>query len=375
MTFTPFELLEWQGRFGSTATYTLADSGCRPVRLRDIVDNQESLNRLLDSELGYPPVCGTDQLRERIAAWHAGSADHAPEVIVTVGAAEANAVAVETLIQPGDHVVTMSPGYRQVWGAAHNRGAVVEDFPLDAGRGWRPDLDTLARVVRKGTRAISVTTPSNPTGTILTEDEIREIVAIADRAGAWILSDEVHRGTELHTDDPSPTFWGRYDKVVCVGSLSKAFGMPGLRLGWLIAPPTLTPRLRQRHEYATVSAAGPAMALAELALEPTTCNRLLDRYRGFLRESWAHMQRWVESHHPLLSVVPPEATSLALVHYDLDLPSTEVAEALHARGGVLVGAGTHFGAEHHLRFTYGQEPAVLAAALDKTSHVLKDLAA
>ncbi|WP_327378977.1 aminotransferase class I/II-fold pyridoxal phosphate-dependent enzyme (plasmid) [Streptomyces sp. NBC_01216] len=375
MTFTPFELLEWQRRLGPTATHSLADSGCRPIRLRDLVDSEQSLNQLLDSELSYPPTCGTEQLRTQIAHWHAGSRDHASEVIVTVGAAEANTVAVETLIRPGDHVVTMSPGYRQVRGAALNRGAVVEDFPLDPQRGWRPDIDALANTVRPDTRAIAVTNPNNPAGTILTEEEMQAIVSIADRAGAWILSDEVHRGTELHTDDVSPTFWGRYDRVVCVGSLSKAFGMPGLRLGWLIAPPTLVQQLRQRHEYTTVSAAGPAMALAELALTPTTRARLLNRYRGFLRESWTQMQRWVDSHDRLLSVVPPEATSLAFVRYRLDLPSTEVAEALHDRGGVLVGAGTHFGTDHHLRFTYGQEPAELAVALEKTSRVLKELSA
>ncbi|MEV1055505.1 aminotransferase class I/II-fold pyridoxal phosphate-dependent enzyme [Streptomyces sp. NPDC049887] len=375
MTFTPFELLEWQGRLGATATYSLADSGCRPIRLRDLVDSEQSLSRLLDSELSYPPTCGTEQLRALIAQWHTGSADHAPQVIVTVGAAEANTVAVETLIRPGDHVVTMSPGYRQVWGAALNQGAVVDEFPLDPQRGWRPDIDALADVVRPDTRAISVTTPNNPAGTILTEEEIRAIVSIADRVGAWILSDEVHRGTELHTEEASPTFWGRYDRVVCVGSLSKAFGMPGLRLGWLIAPPTLTPKLRQRHEYTTVSAAGPAMTLAELALTPVTRTRLLDRYRGFLRESWTQMQQWIVSHDQLLSAVPPQATSLAFVRYHLELSSTEVAEALHARGGVLVGAGAHFGTEHHLRFTYGQEPAQLAAALEKTSQILKELSA
>ncbi|MCW5254509.1 aminotransferase class I/II-fold pyridoxal phosphate-dependent enzyme [Streptomyces sp. SHP 1-2] len=376
MTFTPFELLEWQGRLGATATHSLADSGCRPIRLRDLVDSEQSLNRLLDSELSYPPTCGTTRLRALIAQWHAGSADHASEVIVTAGAAEANTVAVETLIRPGDHVVTMSPGYRQVWGAARNQGAVVEEFPLDPQRGWRPDIPALADMVRPDTRAISVTNPNNPAGIILTDEEMDAIVSIADRVGAWILSDEVHRGTELRTEAVSPTFRGRYDRVVCVGSLSKAFGMPGLRLGWLITPPVLAPRLRQRHEYTTVSAAGPAMALAELALAPATRTRLLDRYRGFLRESWTHMHQWVASHDQLLSVVPPQATSLAFVRYHLDeLTSTEVAEALHARGGVLVAPGAHFGTEHHLRFTYGQEPAHLLAALEKTSHILKELSA
>ncbi|MFI1801676.1 aminotransferase class I/II-fold pyridoxal phosphate-dependent enzyme [Streptomyces sp. NPDC020379] len=375
MTFSPLELLEWRQGREATAAYSLADSGCRPIRLRDLIDDEQTLRRLLDSELSYPPTCGTDQLRARIAHWHTGSTDHAPQVIVTVGAAEANTITVDTLVRPGDHLVAMSPGYRQVWGAARNLGADVEEVPLDPERGWRPDIDALARAVRPGTRAIVVTTPNNPAGTVLTEEEIRAIVSVADRAGAWILTDEVHRGTELHTDELSPTFWGHYDRVVCVGSLSKAFGMQGLRLGWLIAPPALLPQLRQRHEYTTISAAGTAMTLAELALAPPTCARLLNRYRGFLRESWTHMRQWIDSHDHLLSVVPPQATSLAFVRYHLDLPSTEVADALLAHGKVLVSPGAHFGTEHHLRFTYGQEPTHLAAALEKTSYALKELSA
>ncbi|MEV6670967.1 aminotransferase class I/II-fold pyridoxal phosphate-dependent enzyme [Streptomyces sp. NPDC051162] len=375
MTFDPLELLEWRQGREADATYSLADSGCRPIRLRELLGDEQTLGRLLDSELSYPPTCGTDELRARIAQWHTGSTDHAPQVIVTVGAAEANAVTVDTLIRPGDHLVAMSPGYRQIWGAARNLGADVDEVPLDPERGWRPDIDALARAVRPDTRAIVVTTPNNPVGTVLTEEEIRAIVSVADRAGAWIFSDEVHRGTEFRTDELSPTFWGHYDRVVCVGSLSKAFGMQGLRLGWLIAPPGLLPRLRQRHEYATLSASGTAMTLAELALEPPTRARLLDRYRGFLRESWTHMQQWVDSHAPLLSVVPPQATALAFVRYHLDLPSTDVAEALLAHGKVLVSAGAHFGTEHHLRITYGQEPTQLAAALEKTSYALKELSA
>jgi aspartate/methionine/tyrosine aminotransferase len=371
MEFTPFELLAWQDAYGPTVEHSLADSGCRPVGLRDIVGAGPALERFLDTELHYPPVRGTDALRASISRWHAGTADN---VLVTVGAAEANAVVVDTLVEPGDHVVTMVPGYRQVRGSALNRGAVVDDFPLDARRGWRPDLDALARVVRPDTKMIAVTNPNNPTGTVLTEEEMDAIVAVADRVGAWIVSDEVHRGTELNTERVTPGFWGRHDRVVCVGSLSKAFGMPGLRLGWLIAPDELVPRLCRRHEYAAVSTGILSMALAEIALEPDTCARLLARYRGFLRESRPVMRRWVDAHDGLLSVTPPQATALAFVRYHLDLPSTDVADALRTRGGVLVGAGAHFGAEHHLRLTYGYEPAYLAITLDRISHVLKDLA-
>lgn len=371
MNFASFDLLSWQAARSSGVSYSLADSGCQPLRVRDLLDNPVNLERLLEAELAYPPVRGTEQLRALIAQWHGGEPDG---VIVTVGAAEANSVVVSTLVEPGDHVVSMTPGYFQVWGSCLNRGAEVEAFPLDPERGWRPDLDALLRVVRPGTKVISVTNPNNPAGIVLTEAEMAAIVAAADRVGAWIVADEVHRGTELTTDQLTPSFWGRHERVVCVGSLSKAFGMPGTRLGWLMAPSVLIPALWRRHEYATVSTSSVSMALGEIALSPEVCNRLLERYRSYLRESWTRLESWVDAHAGLLSVVRPEATALGLVRYHLDLPSTEVAESLYGRGGVLVAPGAHFGAEGHLRITHGHDPAYLAAALDRVSAVLKELA-
>jgi aspartate/methionine/tyrosine aminotransferase len=372
MTFSPFELEEWQSRWETTVEFNLADSGVQAVRLGDLLGDGPELERLLDVDLHYPPVAGTGLLRERIASWIGAAPEN---VLVTVGASEANAILTTTLVGPGDEVVVMEPGYRQIRGIALNAGAHVAAFPLDRERGWRPDLEALGRAVTDRTRLIAVTNPNNPVGTILTADEMHAVVDAARRSSAWLLADEVYRGTERLTDELTPTFWGRYDRVVSVGSLSKAFGLPGLRLGWIVAPPELIEATWRRHEYATIATGVLSMRLGELALEPATRERLLARTRGYIREGYRRLAGWIDANADLLSIVAPAATALGFVRYRFDMPSVEVAHALRRDADVLVAPGAAFGVEHHLRMTHGLEPAMLDEAFDRAGRVLRGLAA
>jgi aspartate/methionine/tyrosine aminotransferase len=379
MPFVPFELEEWQSRWETTVAYNLADSGVAAVRLGELLSgaadrpaDQAERARLLDVDLHYPPVAGTDLLRERIAGWIGAAAEN---VLVTVGASEANAILVSTLVEPGDAVVVMEPGYRQIRGIAQNAGADVRTFPLDPARGWRPDLEALEGAVTDRTRLIAVTNPNNPVGTILTEPEMDAVVAAARRSGAWLLADEVYRGTERLTDELTPTFWGRYERTISVGSLSKAFGLPGLRLGWIVAPAEIVEAAWRRHEYATIATGMLSMRLGELALEPSTRDRLLARTRRYIRDGYGRLDAWIGANADLLSIVPPDATALGFVRYHLDLPSVEVAHALRREADVLVAPGSTFGVEHHLRITHGLEPALLDEALDRAGRVLRGLAA
>jgi aspartate/methionine/tyrosine aminotransferase len=368
VSFIAFESEEWQSRYEQTVTHNLADSGCAPVTLGELLGGDTAaVARLLATELHYPPVGGTDDLRALIARWHAADASN---VLVTVGAAEANNIIVASLVSPRDRVVVMEPGYRQVRGCAQNAGAKVDVLRLDPDRGWRPDLAALDSIVGPQTKLIAVTNPSNPVGTILTEAEMSAIAAIAARAGAWILADEVYRGTERVTDALTPSFWGRYDKVVCVGSLSKAFGLPGLRLGWLVAPPRTVQQAWRHHEYVAIATSQLSMHLAGTALKPATRDRLVARNRSLIRNGYTRLQHWVDSSDGLLSMVPSQATALGFVRYGLRTPSLELAHTLRLRGSVLVGAGAHFGAEHHLRITCGLEPGYLDAALGAITRVL-----
>jgi aspartate/methionine/tyrosine aminotransferase len=283
MTFTAFDLEQWQSLYETNVKFNLADSGVQPVTLGELVSTPDAVSQLLRTPLHYPAVNGTARLRELIAALYQGAG---PEnVLVTVGAAEANGITVASLTRPGDHVIVMEPGYRQVSGIGLNSGCEVEAFHLRRQNKWRPDLDELDRLVRPSTRLIAVTNPNNPVGTILTSAEMERIVRAAARSGAWLLADEVYRGTERMSDQETGSFFGRYERVVSTGSMSKAYGLSGLRAGWLVAPPEVIEAAWRRHEYATISTGMLSMTLAEIALTEPLRTQLL------ATESRAHPDR------------------------------------------------------------------------------------
>lgn len=372
MSFAPFQLEEWQSSYETTVPYNLADSGVAPVLLRELVSTPDAVQELLELDLHYPAVNGPEELRRTIAGLYPGVGPE--QVLVTVGAAEANSLSVAVLTRPGDHVVVLEPGYRQVAGAAANAGCEVESFSLREQDGWRPDLDELERVVRPTTKLIAVSNPNNPTGAILTPAEVDRILEIAGRVGAWVLADEVYAGTEIAGGEPTPTVLGRYDRLVVTNSLSKAYGLSGLRLGWVVGPQDVVDAMWRRHEYATISTGRLSMHLAQIAVSEPCRSELFARSRTFIRDGWARLSEWVDSTDGLVTVVAPEATALAFLRYRLDLPSLEVAHALR-EGGVLVGVGAHFGVEHHLRVTHGLEARYMEPALERMTTVFEALRA
>lgn len=372
MTFPVFELERWQSDYEHAVEFNLADSSVRGARLGDVLTADER-DRFFDLEMGYPMVNGTVRLRELIAGLYRDAA--ADNVLVTVGGAEANQIACQTLVEPGDRVAVMEPGYRQVWGLARMLGAVVEPFGLDPGNGWRPRIDELERAAAGGLKLISVVNPNNPTGSVLRPDERARIVDIAARTGAWILADEVYRGAERHGETETESFWGDYDRVVAVNSLSKAYGLSGVRIGWLVAPEPLIGPLWRRHEYAVISAAAPSMRLAELALAPAMRARLIARQRDLNRSGWAVMESWLAAHEDLVSVAASEATSMAFVRYTVPGSSVEVADRIRREASVLVAPGSYLGAEGHLRITHGLGKDYVGEALRRLAHVLRGVPA
>lgn len=371
MTFTPFHLEQWQSEHEQEVDFNLADSGVHPVAVKELLEDAAVNERMREVPLHYPMVNGTARLREIIANLY-GTAP--ANVLVTVGAAEANGVILQALLERGDEVVAMEPSYRQLWGITRNLECKLTPFNLDPDNGWRANLDQLEAAVTPRTKLIGVTNPNNPTGKILTEAEINRVVKIAEKHGTWILADEVYRGTERLTDVETPSFFGRYDRIIAVNSLSKAYGLSGLRIGWIVGPQEKLNSVWRRHEYATISAGALDMFFAEIALAEPMRTRLLARTRRLIREGYARLECWIKEHSPILSVIPPESTALAFVRYHLNIPSTEVAEALRQRAGVLVAPGEYFGIENHLRITHGLKAEYLREAFNRIGKVFEELA-
>jgi aspartate/methionine/tyrosine aminotransferase len=371
MQFQNFELEHYQSLYEHSVEYNLADSSVQCTNVRELL-RETGADPLLDTGLFYPHVNGTPLLRQRIAALYPAASER--NVLVTVGAAQANSMVCSTLLAPGDEVIVISPGYRQVWGMAKNLGCTVKELQLRPEDDWRPDLDQLQSLAGSKTKLIAVVNPNNPTGAIFTRDEMRRIVSICEKAGAWLHADEVYRGTELAGGE-TPSFWGQYDKLVCTNSVSKAYGLAGLRIGWAVASPEMIESLWRRHEYAVIAAAAPSMKLAEIALEDGKRKWLLERQKGLSRAGHEIVAQWAQEQKGAFSVNKASATSIAFVRYHFDMPSFELAEHLRKRASVLTAPGVFLGTENHLRITVGYEQEKVQAALGRISTAVAELSA
>jgi aspartate/methionine/tyrosine aminotransferase len=370
MNFQNFDLEYFQSQFERSVEINLADSSVKCASVSDLLAGKDP-RPLLELPLYYPEVNGTTVLRERIAALYPNAS--AANVLVTVGAAQANWMVCSTLLEQGDEVIVVSPGYRQVWGLAKNAGCRVKETRLRAENNWRLDLNELESLAGPKTKLISIVNPNNPTGSILSREEMQKIVSICQKTGAWLHADEVYRGTELAGEE-TPSFWGTYERVICVNSMSKAYGLAGLRIGWAIAEPEMVEELWRRHEYTVIAAAGPSMKLAEIALLLAKRDMLLDRQRKLSREGHTVLENWVHAQEGRFSVSEAVATSIAFVRYNFDMPSTELADHIRRKASVLVAPGGYLGTENHLRITVGYEPEKVRTALEKIGVVAAELA-
>ncbi|MFN5368684.1 MAG: aminotransferase class I/II-fold pyridoxal phosphate-dependent enzyme, partial [Roseiflexaceae bacterium] len=225
------------------------------------------------------------------------------------------------------------------------------------------------------TKLVAIVNPNNPTGTILTMVEMQAIAAACARVGAWLHVDEVYHGTEHAGVADTPTFWGMYDRLICTNSLSKAYGLSGLRIGWAVTTPAMADELWRRHEYAVIAAAAPSMTLAEIALQPAKRLQLLTRQREISRAGLAVMRNWLPTQQGRFFLHTPQATSIAFVGYTGGMPSYALAEAIRQQASVLVAPGSTLGVESYLRITVGYEPAKIEAALNRIGAVMQTLAA
>lgn len=372
--FQPFELERIMSEWEQVVEYNLSESGAHPMRLKDLLAYDPGVQeRMLETELGYGYAEGAPALREAIAQYYPGAT---PEnVLVTVGCIEANYLVYTTLLHPGDQVAIQIPNYLQGWGLAHNMGAVRRTFALDPDRGWALDAGQLEAAATGDTKLIALCNPNNPTGHILTSGEMDAVIRIAAKSGAYLLADEIYAGAERETDAVTPTLYGRYDRVISAGSLSKAYGLPGLRIGWLVAPKDLITELWKRHEYLTISAAKlSSHVLAPLALRPDVRASIFARTRQYIRNGWTHFEPWIERCRDILSLTPPQASAIAFVRYHLKMDSVALVHRLIRDASVLIGPGDYFGMPGHIRISYGLPPDYLLAGLDRIGHTLRHIA-
>lgn len=366
MGFIPFQMERWQSTWEHRVDYNLSESGVHPMTVGELLSLAGRSTDLADVRLGYGQSNGSDELRSLIASLYPGASDRS--VVVTIGGAEANFVGFWELAAAGRPVAVMLPNYMQVPGLIENFDGGFVPFHLREESGWRPDLDQLETALGAGAGFILITNPNNPTGVALTSAEMNDIVTLADRHGAWILADEVYRDAEVG-EEPVPSFWGLYDRVLVTNTLSKAYALPGVRLGWVVAPDDVAERLWARTDYTTIAPPSLSDALATIALAPEVRPRIIARTRGIIRNNLGVMTEWMEAHGDLFSHTPPDAGAICMVRYQAGAPSLELAERLRVEHSLLIVPGAHFGIEGTMRIGFGPPEEELVRALERLGSV------
>lgn len=366
-----FEMERFQSAWENTVRYNLSESGIHPLTLAGLVDHSWVQEVLSHEPLGYGYTNGSEALRKEIAGLHHGAGYE--NVLVTCGAAEANFLTTWALLEPGDEAVVMLPNYMQVPLLVRGWAAVVREWWLRRENGrWAPRAEELGRLVTPRTKAIFVCNPNNPTGAVLSVEAMNAVCDAAERVNAWIVADEVYRGAE-RDNHATPSFWDRYPKVVVTGGLSKAYGLPGLRIGWILAPHDLVETLWTYHDYTTIAPPFLSDRLALAALTPRTRQRLLLRTQQIMTENLNLLTVWARDMEEEISWVPPQAGAIAFFRYRAPVNSSHLAERLRKEQSVLVVPGDHFEMDGHFRVGFGVEQHTLEEGLSRIGHLLRSL--
>ncbi len=370
MKIEPFDLERWMTTHEMNVEYDIAESGILPLTANDLLDlvppdeREATLDTLLDTLLGYSEACGSLELRTLLAGTYE---DCTPDnILVTTGAIEANFLLFNVLLEPGDHVVAPHPAYQQLYSVPRAISGNVDLWPIRPETGFAYDVADLERLVRPDTKLIVVNTPHNPTGALLSPEDLKRVYDVADSVGATILSDEAYRWLTIPGGEPlAPPVFNLGPRGISVGTLSKPFGLPGLRLGWIAAPADVVARAWGMRDYVTLSPGRLNDALAVLAMRHR--EQVFERNAVIIAANLMQAEAWVARHADLVSWKPPRGGLLALLRYNLDVPSMELSNKLATEYSVMLAPGSAFGYEHHLRIGIGQDPPLFAEALEQVS--------
>jgi capreomycidine synthase len=289
-------------------------------------------------------------------------------VMVTHGSTEANFLLMNALLSPGDEVVALDPLYQQLYGVAEGLGCKVTRWPLRFEDAFRPDLEELRRQVGPRTRMVIVNFPHNPTGTSITREEQEELVRIVSGVGAYLVWDAAF--AELTYDRPplpDPVFG--YERALSMGTLSKAYGLPGLRVGWCLAQPEILQRLVLLRDYISLSLSPLVELIAQRAIEEG--DTLVTMRREQARRNLARLAKWLLEHQGLIQWVPPQGGVSAFVRFEPDRDVERLCHRLAQEHRVLLVPGSCFGHPNHARLGFGGGSAAFDRGLDALSQVLR----
>jgi len=365
--YPPAPLEEWMRLYYFAVDADIGSSGVSDYSLAEVrallgigVDEMDAVVFHDSQTLG-----GTGVRRAIAARWTGGDSGR---VMVTHGSTEAIYLAMSALLAPGDEVVVLDPVYPGLGDVARGIGCRLRPWTLRAGEGWRPDLERLAALVTERTRMVVVNFPHNPTGATLAPAELDALLAIVERAGAWLLWDAAFADL-AHGAAPLADPVERYGRAVSLGTLSKAYGLPGLRVGWCLAAPPVLERMARVRDYTTLHLSPLVELLAERVIDGA--DRILAQKRAAARHNLGVVERWIAGQGGAVTWTPPAGGVCGFPR----LPQVADVEAfchrLAREHRVLLVPGTCFGTPGHVRLGFGGHTAVLQEGLGRLSEALR----
>lgn len=369
MKIDTFGVETWMNEWETKCELNLAETCVESLSIEELLliagKNETDLSALLPLKMTYGEIRGSDRLRNAIAALY--NKQSSVNVVVTHGTIGANMLVHKTLVEHGDHVISIVPTYQQHYSIPKSIGANIEFLRLHEEAGWLPDLDELQKLIVPGTKLIALTNPNNPTGALIPRKMLDEIAAIAQRVGAWVLCDEVYRGTDQQGGGMTVSMADVYEKGISTAGMSKAYSLAGLRLGWIVAPIDLIEEVMVQRDYDTISVGMLDDHFATIALE--SYSNLLKRAHDITRGNLSYLASWIEG-EPKLSWVKPKSGTTALVKFDLEMGSYDFCVELLQKTGVMFTPGAALQMEGYVRIGYANNPEILKSGLERVSDFL-----
>lgn len=335
MKIRDFKLECYFGKYEFTAPYLLTQSDCESMHTEELLAMEPGAKEAyLKQWLGYTQNWGDQELRKLIAGLYRDM--DMENVLVFHGAQEAIFGYMNILLNPGDHMITMYPNYQSAYEVANAiPGCSVSRWCLhDDGEKWVIDFDELEALILPNTKLLAVNTPNNPTGYTFTNEEIEKLCNICRKHDIYLFSDEVYKGLEL---DGQKRDWiaDHYEKAVSLGVMSKAYGLAGLRIGWLVSKDVeLLERAVKFKYYMSICDSAPSEFLSKVALKHS--DELLKRSRDLILENLKYVDAFFEKHKKLFGKRPITCGPVAFHKLLIDMPVKEFCQMAVDRKGVLL---------------------------------------
>lgn len=362
----------WMNLYENNCEYNLAETCVESLTLKELLEmsgkEDEIMSELLDMQLNYGDIEGSEALRNHITKLYS-TIDDIEKITITHGAIGGNALSIFTLVEPGDHVISVLPTYQQHYSIPEAYGANVDILQLRPEDNFLPSLETLREMVKPETKLICINNPNNPTGSLMDEAYLKQIVEIARSCDAYILCDEVYRGLNHDGDYYTTSIVDLYEKGVATSSMSKTYSLAGLRLGWVVGPKDFIEEVNRRRDYNTISVGKIDDRLAVVAMENR--EKILTRNREIIHKNIGLLDQWVQAESKL-SYIRPKAGTTAFIKYDLPMTSEEFCVKLLEDKGVMLVPGAALHMEGYLRLGYAYSPSVFKIGLEKISEFIKE---